>query len=721
MNRRIPNSREAITLASVRNWLRGPLYRLDFWRRQIPLALHVLREDGWVELLKAVRRKLRTVHFRPSASYRPAVSEIGALTLPTCEPNTLPRVSIVIPVFGQHLFTFNCLLSLGTHTNLRDVEIIVIDDASPVPLTEALNQVSGVRMVRNQSNLGFVRTCRRAGSLARGEYLVFLNNDIQVTADWLDALLRVFKLRSDAGMVGARLVYPDGRLQEAGGIVWKDGSAWNWGREGDPEHPAYRYLRRADYCSGACLAIKREDWMALGGFDEGYAPAYYEDTDLAFRVRELGKQVYYQPDATIIHYEGLSSGVVPNQGVKRGQLTNRQTFVARWHRTLEGHRPRDTNSELEVDRGVRARVLVVEATMITPDQDSGSVRLQAMLELLVELDCKVSFVADNLEHSQPYVHDLQQAGIEVWHAPYIKSVANLIRKHGSQYDVIIFCRHYVCAPYLELARRWAPDARIVFDTIDLHYLREGRMAVLEASASLKRAAEKTKRRELALVDSADTTLVVSPVEKELLTSEVPGADIRIVSNIHEPHFEGLPFGDRRGVLFVGGFKHLPNVDAVKWFLGDVWPLVASRNPELTVTIVGSHMPASLKAMASVNVTMAGFTPDLDALLKTARISIAPLRYGAGVKGKINQAMAWGIPVVATTVAAEGMGLEQDKDLLVVDSPEAFAKAIVDLCSDEALWNRLAENGRRNVAENFSRARARAVLEELLPRQRCAKT
>ena len=160
---------------------------------------------------------------------------------------------------------------------------------------------------------------------------------------------------------------------------------------------------------------------------------------------------------------------------------------------------------------------------------------------------------------------------------------------------------------------------------------------------------------------------------------------------------------------------------MKWFLGDVWPLVASRNPELTVTIVGSHMPASLKAMASVNVTMAGFIPDLDALLKTARISIAPLRYGAGVKGKINQAMAWGIPVVATTVAAEGMGLEQDKDLLVVDSPEAFAKAIVDLCSDEALWNGLAENGRRNVSENFSRARARAVLEELLPRQRCAST
>ena len=723
MNRKIPKSREAITLASVKDWLRGPLYRLDYWRRQIPLALHVLREDGWVELLKAVRRKLRTVHFRPSASYRPVIAEIGTLTLPTCEPETVPRVSIIIPVFGQHLFTFNCLLSLGAHTKLCDVEIIVIDDASPVPLTEALNQVSGVRMVRNQTNLGFVRTCRRAGSLARGEYLVFLNNDIQVTADWLDALLRVFKMRSDAGLVGARLVYPDGRLQEAGGIVWNDGSAWNWGREGDPEHPAYRYLRATDYCSGACLAIRREDWLALDGFDEAYAPAYYEDTDLAFRIRELGKRVYYQPDATIIHYEGLSSGVVPSKGLKRRQLVNRQTFLARWRHTLEGHKPKGTNAETEVERDVRARVLVVEAKMITPDEDSGSVRLQAMLELLVELGCKVSFVADNLEFRQPYVHDLQQAGIEVWHAPYVKSVAHLIQKHGSQYDVFIFCRHYVCAPYLDLARRWAPDARIVFDTVDLHYLREGRMAVLEASASLKRAAEKTRLRELALVNTVDMTLVVSPIEKEILIREAPGADIRIVSNIHELHSMGLPFGERKGALFVGGFKHLPNVDAVKWFLDEVWPLVTSRDPELTVTIVGSHMPASLKAMAmaSKNVTMAGFVPDLDALLKTARISIAPLRYGAGVKGKINQAMAWGIPVVATTVAAEGMGLEHDKDLLVTDSPEAFAKAIVDLYVDETRWNRLAENGRRNVAENFSRERARAVLEELLPWQRCART
>lgn len=709
------------TLRSARNWLYRQFYGVDYWRRQLPLALHVLREEGWAELFKRVRRKLWTARFRPKVAYNPEIVAIGPLQLTTCEAGRTPRISIVIPVFGQHVFTFNCLRSLGAQTALGDVEIIVIDDASPLPLAVAASEIHGVRLVRNEENLGFLRSCQRGAGLARGEYLILLNNDVQVTAGWLDALLRVFEARPDAGLVGARLVYPDGRLQEAGGIVWRDGSAWNWGRDGDPEYPAYRYLRAADYCSGACLAIRRRDWDALGGFDLTYAPAYYEDTDLAFRVRERGQRVYYQPGATIIHYEGATSGIDLTQGIKRHQVINQKAFYSRWQRTLDGHRPNGVDAELEADRDARARVLVVDASMITPDQDSGSVRMQAMLELMVELGCKVSFVADSLEYCQPYVRDLQQVGVEVWHAPYAKSVSELLQRTGHRYDLVMFCRYYVCAPYIALARQTAPGAKIVFDTVDLHYLRERRLADIEASPALRAAADRTRDQELRQVKAADTTLVVSPVEKELLERELPGADVRVLSNIHEVRPAGLPFGERQGVLFVGGFKHLPNVDAVKWFLAEVWPLVSSRNPELTVTIVGSHMPDGLKAMAGKNVTMAGFVADLDSLLKAARISIAPLRYGAGVKGKMNQAMAWGIPVVATSVAAEGMGLQHGRDLLVADSPEAFAEAIVDLCSDEARWNHIAEHGRRNVAENFSRERARAVLEELLPRQRCAMT
>lgn len=699
---------------TTNNWIYRQFFLIRYWYRHLPYALHVLREEGLVELFRRVRQKLQVLRYRPVVRYDTVLADIGPLALHTRSPAQTPRVSIVIPVYGQHVFTFNCLRSLEAHTRLGDVEIIVVDDASPEPLAAALSQVQGARFVRNDVNLGFIGSCRHGAGLARGEYLILLNNDIQVTAGWLEALLNVFRLRPDAGLVGARLVFPNGRLQEAGGIVWRDGSAWNWGRDDDPERPPYRYLREADYCSGACLALKRADWEALGGFDPLFAPAYYEDTDLAFRVRAMGKRVYYQPEATIVHFEGVSSGTDVTQGVKRYQVVNRDKFFARWQKVLAAHRESGVEPEMEVDRTARGRVLVVEACMVTPDQDSGSVRMFAILELLVGLGYKVSFVADSLEYGQPYVRNLQQIGVEVWHAPYIKSVAQLLEERGRQYDLIMFCRYYVGAAYLKPARLWAPQAKIVLDTVDLHYVRERRMAEVKNSPTLMQAAEKTRHQELDTIAQADVTLVVSPVEQALLAQELPNADVRILSNIHEPVPHGPQFSERRGLLFVGGFKHQPNVDAMKWFLAEIWPLVLSQHPDMTVTIVGSHMPDALKAMAGPGVDMRGFVPDIDPLLKSVRVSIAPLRYGAGVKGKINQAMAWGIPVVATPMAAEGMELVEGEQILVVaENAQDFANAIARLYFDEALWNRLSAGGRENVERNFSRTIARDVLAELL--------
>src|SRR5690606_33215558 len=193
-------------------------------------------------------------------------------------------------------------------------EIIVVDDASPGDSLAKLRQVDGIRLHARAANGGFIAACNDGAALARGEFLVFLNNDTVPQPGWLDALLATFDDHPDAGLAGAQLVYPDGRLQEAGGVVFADGHGWNYGRHGDPADCRFNYLRDADYLSGAAIAIPRALFASLGGFDTRYAPAYYEDTDLAFAVRAAGRRVLYQPASVVVHDEGTTSGTDTSSG-----------------------------------------------------------------------------------------------------------------------------------------------------------------------------------------------------------------------------------------------------------------------------------------------------------------------------------------------------------------------------------------------------------------------
>lgn len=240
--------------------------------------------------------------------------------------------------------------------------------------------------------------------------------------------------------------------------------------------------------------------------------------------------------------------------------------------------------------------------------------------------------------------------------------------------------------------------------------------MLEGSESLRAEAAESRSVELELCSKADLVFVVSPVEADLLSREIAREKIALVSNIHSLHPSRTTFKDRTGLMFVGGFQHPPNVDAMLYFLNDILPLIRRTLPTLPVHIVGSNMPDPLRKIAAENVHMHGFVPDLSALYEQVRLTVAPLRYGAGVKGKVNQSMAHGVPVVATSPATEGMHLCHERDVLVADDATTFAAAVVRLHEDEQLWQRIASGGRQNVEGHFSFAAVERELLTALPKE-----
>ena len=489
------------------------------------------------------------------------------------------EVSIVIPVFNQFSFTQACLASLQEYPGTELFEVILVDDCSTDVTAEAVPRMPGVIYLRNETNSGFITSCNRGAEKARGKYLVFLNNDTLVTDHWLDALLDTFAEQPHAGIVGSKLIYPDGRLQEAGGIIWRDASGWNYGKFDDRAKPEYNYLREVDYCSAAALMIPKSLFQTVGGFDSRYAPAYYEDTDLAFKVHQAGYTVLYQPLSEVIHYEGATGGTDLTTGPKKHQEINRSTFAERWAAELMAKpAPGDLTFLSRPAQGLK-NILVIDHHVPMPDRDSGSLRMYQILNLLRQLGHHVTFIPDSLaEDIPPYTRQLRKRGIKVFHHPHIKSMRDYLITHGSTLDAVVLSRCDFARKHIADVRLHAPQSCIIFDTVDLHYLREDSEARLTRDPEMRRKAQEKQRLEHELIEQADETWVVSPVEQQLLQQKWPAKSIQLVSNIVDIPGSKAPFALRRDYLFIGGFQHRPNIDAVLFFVQKIYPLVSGHLP-----------------------------------------------------------------------------------------------------------------------------------------------
>ena len=691
--------------------------RAEWSRRVLVFARYHYGHGGWPALRDAIERRLA---WRSRDAERARfIAGTDELASPPEGPivfqeSDRPIVSIIIPTYGEHQVTRRCLASLAEQATETAFEVLVVDDAFADPLNLTSMQVSGAKLIRNAQNLGFLRTCNRAVSEARGDYILLLNNDTLVHAGAVNAMLESFAQFDNVGAVCAQLRFADGRLQEAGGIVWSDGSAWNWGRGEHPQDPKFNYPREVDYGSAAALMVSRKLWEQLGGFDEDFAPAYYEDTDLCFAIRKLGHRVMYQPLAVVTHFEGVSHGTDTGMGIKAYQVCNKQRFADKWHQVLSQHRANGVEPMLERDRRARARILWIEACMLTPDQDSGSLRTIRLLRILARMGCKVTYVADNLDGAEQYRSQLACAGIEVIHAPFFSSVRDYLKQHGAEFDIVTLCRHYIAIQHLKTVRDVNPAAKIWFDTIDLHYLRSRRQFELDGKKSTADRAELAYREEMEVISQSDLTIVVSEVEVSELADEQPDAKVAVISNVHELAHDSPGFDDRSGVVFVGGFQHPPNIDAVEYYANEIWPLLTELCPNLETYIIGSRMPDRLKKLGeSKGLKMLGFVEDLTPYYESCKLAIAPLRYGAGVKGKVNQALSYGLPVVGSPDAVEGMGLTHERDVMVAETPEDFADSIAKVCNNRELWQSLSEGGGASLAGRFTPEVAEEALRHAL--------
>ena len=405
-----------------------------------------------------------------------------------------PVISIIVPVYNEIAQTVACLHSIYEQNVGVPYEVILADDRSPDPFHVIFSEIDGLRYYRNPENLGFLGNCNLNSGYARGEYIVFLNNDTLVKPGWLQTLYDTFNEHADVGIAGSKLVFPSGELQEAGGIIWEDASGWNWGRGENPDHPRYNYVRDVDYVSGASFMIRTDLFRDIGGFYTGLEKAYYEDTDCCFRVRELGYRVIYQPLSKVVHIEGLSSGTDVTAGAKKYQLVNKEIFFETWKHRLETHLPNAQTPEIASDRKVKGHVLYIDAVTPEPDKDSGSIDAVNAMQIIRNLGYRVHFVpGTNFAHWGKATHDLQRKGIECIYHPFYSNIDMLLDERGDAFDYIVLARAEVSGLFLDKVKKACPSAKIIFNSVDMHYVRMEREAKVTGDANIYEAAAIMKR------------------------------------------------------------------------------------------------------------------------------------------------------------------------------------------------------------------------------------
>jgi len=627
--------------------------------------------------------------------------------------STNPLVSIIIPAYNQWQYTYICLKSVLKNTAGIDYEIIVANDCSTDLTPVMLKKMDGIMVIKNKSNLGFIKNCNNAATFTKGKYILFLNNDTYVLKDWLKTMVESAEKDGNIGIIGPNLISANGKLQESGWIMGLDGWGQPIGRGKNPANYEYNYLREVDCVTGACLLIKKDIFLEVGSFDEVYAPAYYDEFDLAFAVRKKGYKVVVQPKAKVVHFGQITYGV---KECNRLSSINRSKFLKKWGSVLEERSKKSSDYFRLRDRLQEKKViLVVNDKVLDYDKSAGSLTMYQYITLLQSLDFKVIFLPDNLERLEPYATEMQQLGIEVIYGEF--NFDSWLKENGKYLDMVWLSRPDIAIKYIERIKKQT-NAKILYYPHELHYLRVRRKALLEKDDIVMKESERLKEIEFNVLKSADITVLFSVVEKNIISKKFPDKRIEILPLyfFKKPLEKSkVGFETRRDIIFLGGFNHLPNIDAVLWFVKEIFPHILTQLPEMKLFIIGGDLPQKILDLASNNIIFTGYVKlnDLRSYFERARVFVAPLRYGAGLKGKIITSMYYGVPSVITTIANEGFEMIDGENALIADEPKEFAERVVELYTNKNLWGKLSKNSIELVKSRFSTQIARRKILSII--------
>jgi GT2 family glycosyltransferase len=633
------------------------------------------------------------------------------LSLPHSEN---PDLSVILVLFNRAELTFACLRSLSESPSVP-IEIIIVDNASQDETSLLLDQLHGARIIRNPENRNFLLAVNQAACEARGEYLLLLNNDAQILPGTLESALKTIRSSPGIGAVGGRLILLDGTLQEAGSIVWRDGSCLGYGRGDNPFAPMYMFRRDVDYCSGAFLLTPRNVWEQLKGFDEDFKPAYYEETDYCTRLWERGLRVVYDPMSVLLHYEFASSAFAKN--ATDLQRDHQKIFAARHAAMLETRHAPEINSVLPArmkDRG-RRRILFIDDRVPHTWLGSGFPRARAILMTLLKDDSFVTFYPLSVfDETWKSVYSDMPAEIEFMMGYGPALLEAFLRTRAGYYDTIFVSRPHnmmILKPIIESHADWFQDVDIIYDAEAIFVTREVTFRELSGAPLSNDESSALFRKEVELASAADRVIAVSNNDGNTFRKHGVNG-VHVVGHCLDLEPTPRPFSDRAGLLFVGAIHEeaSPNGDSVVWFLEEVLPQIkSSLGNDVPVTLAGVNKSERIRQLAaSGGVTVTGHVADLTRFYDAARVFIAPTRYAAGIPHKVHEAAARGLPVVATPLLASQLGWADGDPFLVAGTAESFAQKCVELYTNSDLWAKLRASGLRRAqaecsAESFERS------------------